>query len=237
MSSMTTAGSRNTTERSERGWGATAVIVLVAWVLICGALLAWGWLLTHPLEKSIDPMDNDIARWFADERSADLNGYADAGTFLGETVVGASAFTVVGLLVSLVRRTWIPILLVAVLEAGLGAFYFVATTLITRDRPPVKLLDAGLDPNASFPSGHTATALIFCVGTLVLVWTYFRSARWWFVWLLLLPVGTVLARLYQGAHHLTDVLTSVVYAGVWLAVVAAVLLPRVSTGSTSDKTA
>jgi undecaprenyl-diphosphatase len=199
---------------------------VLAWVLICAVLVGWGWLLTHSLEKSIDPTDNDIARWFADERTSGLEPYADAGTFLGETIVGASAFTVVGILVSLVRRTWIPILLVAILEAGLGAYYFVATNLITRDRPPVKILDAGLDPNASFPSGHTATALVFCVGTLVLIWTYFRSARWWFVWLLLLPVGTVLARLYQGAHHLTDVLTSVVYASVWLGVVAALVLPK-----------
>ena len=226
MSTTTTEGRRRSSATPRRGWGATAVIVLVAWVLICGVLLGWGWLLTHPLEKGIDPTDDDIARWFAGERNGDLNEYADAGTFLGETMVGAGAFTVVGLLVSLVKRSWIPILLVAVLEAGIGAFYFVATNLITRDRPPVKILDAGLDPHASFPSGHTATALIFCVGTLVLIWTYFRKAGWWFVWLLLLPVGTVLARLYQGAHHLTDVLTSVVYASVWLFAVAGALLPR-----------
>ncbi len=237
MSSTTTTGRRGTTEPGKRGWAATAGLIVVAWILICGVLVGWGWLLTHPLEKSIDPTDNDVARWFADERTSGLNPYADAGTFLGETIVGASAFTVVGLLVSLVKRSWIPILLVAVLEAGLGAFYFVATTLITRDRPPVKILDAGLDPHASFPSGHTATALIFCVGTLVLIWTYFRSARWWFVWLLLLPVGTVLARLYMGAHHLTDVLTSVVYASVWLFVVAGALLPRASTSSTSEHSA
>jgi undecaprenyl-diphosphatase len=43
--------------------------------------------------------------------------------------------------------------------------------------------------------------------------------------LLLLPVGTLLSRLYLGAHHLTDALTSVVYASVWLLVVARVLLP------------
>ncbi|WP_228521087.1 phosphatase PAP2 family protein [Nocardioides islandensis] len=226
MSLTSTADQRRTTQPRKRGWAATAGLVVLAWVLICAVLVGWGWLLTHSLEKSIDPTDNDIARWFADERTSGLEPYADAGTFLGETIVGASAFTVVGILVSLVRRTWIPILLVAILEAGLGAYYFVATHLITRDRPPVKILDAGLDPNASFPSGHTATALVFCVGTLVLIWTYFRSARWWFVWLLLLPVATVLARLYQGAHHLTDVLTSVVYASVWLAVVAALVLPR-----------
>ena len=63
-------------------------------------------------------------------------------------------------------------------------------------------------------------------GAVVLVWTYFRAARWLALVLLLLPLGTLLSRLYLGAHHLTDALTSVVYASVWLLVVAAVLLPR-----------
>jgi undecaprenyl-diphosphatase len=42
---------------------------------------------------------------------------------------------------------------------------------------------------------------------------------------LLLPAFVLLARLYQGAHHLTDVLTSVAYASVWLLVVARLVLP------------
>jgi undecaprenyl-diphosphatase len=171
-------------------------------------------------------MDNDVARWFASQREPGLTDAADAGTFVGETVVGASAFTVVGLLVSLVRRTWRPILLVAIVEAGLGLFYLAGTELIPRDRPPVKLLDSGLDPNASYPSGHVATALVCCAGTVLLVWTYFRAARWVSLVLLLVPVGTLVSRLYLGAHHLTDALTSVVYASVWLLVVARLLLPR-----------
>ena len=225
MSSTSTASRSTSSAPPERGWGAKALIITLTWLVICALVIGWGWLLTHPLEKSIDPTDNDISRWFADERTSGLDPYADAGTFLGETIVGASAFFLVGLLVSLVKRSWVPLVFVAVLEAGLGLYYLVATTLITRDRPPVKILQSGLDPHASYPSGHTATALVFCVGTVLLIWTYFRSARWWFVWLLLLPVGTVLARLYMGAHHLTDVLTSVVYASVWVGVVAAVLLP------------
>ena len=56
-------------------------------------------------------------------------------------------FTAIGLLVSLVRRSWRPILLVVILEIGIGGFYyFFGTQLIPRDRPPVKLLDAGLAP-------------------------------------------------------------------------------------------
>jgi membrane-associated phospholipid phosphatase len=229
MASTTSTRRVDATAGSGFGWQRVALVSVVAWVLICGLVVGWGWLLTHPLATSIDPTDNDVARWFAGERRSSLNQYADLGTILGETVVGASAFALVGMLVSVVRRTWRPVILVAIVEAGLGGYYLVATTLIPRDRPPVRILDAGLDPHASFPSGHTATSLVCCVGTLVLIWTYFHRARWWFGWLPLLPVGTVLARLYQGAHHLTDVLTSVVYASVWLAVVAALLLPRRTT--------
>ena len=39
-----------------------------------------------------------------------------------------------------------------------------------------------------------------------------------------MPVVVALARLYQGAHHPTDELASVFYAGTWLAVVGSVVL-------------
>ena len=235
MSSMTT--DRKPTETSERGWGARTVLIVVAWVVLCALVLGWGWLLTHPLEKTIDPTDDDVARWFADQRDSTLTDAANAGTYLGETIVGASAFAVICLLVAAIRRTWRPLIFVAVVEAGLGGFYFFGTELIPRDRPPVKLLDSGLVPDASYPSGHVATALVCWAGAVVLIWTYFRAARWVALLLLLLPLGTLLSRLYLGAHHLTDALTSVVYASIWLLVVAGQVLPRVSTSSTSDRTA
>jgi membrane-associated phospholipid phosphatase len=207
-------------------WKRVAAVSLVAWVVLCALILGWGWLLTHPLESAIDPADDDVARWFADQRTADLTDVADAGTYLGETIVGVSVFTLVGLLVSLVRRSWRPIVLVGILEAGIGGFYYFGTLLISRDRPPVKVLDPGLVPEHSYPSGHVATSLICWAGAVVLVWAYFRAFRWLALVLLLLPLGTLLSRLYLGAHHLTDALTSVVYASVWLLVVAGVLLPR-----------
>jgi membrane-associated phospholipid phosphatase len=228
MASMTTSSRSDGASAHDPGgdWKRVALVSVVTWMVLCGLVLAWGWLLTHPLESSVDPVDDDVARWFAAQREPGLTDAADAGTFLGETIVGASAFTVIGLLVSLLKRTWRPIVLVAIVEAGLGGFYFFGTELIPRDRPPVKLLDSGLAPGASYPSGHVATALVCCAGAVILVWTYFRAARWVALALLVLPVWTLVSRLYLGAHHLTDALTSVVYASVWLLVVAGVLLPR-----------
>jgi undecaprenyl-diphosphatase len=232
MASTTTSPGRD--ERSGRegaaDWKRVSTVSVVAWLVICGAILAWGWLLTHPLESSVDPVDDDVARWFADQRTPDLTETAEVATLLGETMVGATVFTLIGLLVALLKRSWRPIVLVAIVEIGLGGFYFFGTELIPRDRPPVRLLDPGLAPDASYPSGHVATALVCWGGAVVLAWTYFRAARWLAVVLLLLPLGTLLSRLYLGAHHLTDALTSVVYASVWLLVVAGVLLPRRTSG-------
>jgi undecaprenyl-diphosphatase len=224
----TTASTRDEPATGGRGgrWERVALVSVLTWLALCAFVLGWGWLLTHPLESVIDPADDDVARWFADQRTPELTDAANAGTYLGETIVGASIFTLIGVVVSLVRRSWRPILLVLIVEAGLGAFYLAGTELIPRDRPPVRLLDPGLVPDASYPSGHVATALVCWAGAVVLVWTYFRAVRWAALALLLLPLGTLFSRLYLGAHHLTDALTSVVYASVWLLVVAAVLLPR-----------
>ena len=219
--------------RADRPLARTAGLLLLAWLVILGAVVGLGWLITHPLQSSVDPWDNDVSRWFADQRTSALDGVGDFGTLLGETVVGLAVAAVAALGFSLWRRSWRPALFYALAEAGIGGLYFVATHLITRQRPPVRILDAGLVPDHSFPSGHVATAVVAYGGIVVLAWVYARRSHGW-VWILLaLPALVLLARLYQGAHHLTDVLTSVVYASVWVLVLAGLVLPdreRVSSG-------
>jgi undecaprenyl-diphosphatase len=217
--------------RDTRGRLGAVATVVVAWIIILAAVLGIGWLLTHPLESSVDPWDDDVVRWFAGERTSDLNQVADVGTFFGETPVGAAVAAVVAIATSLWRRTIRPALFFALVMAGVGGFYWFATELITRDRPPVRILDPGLVPNDSFPSGHVGTAIAVYGGIAVLAgWLAPRTRPW--AWLLLLvPVFVALSRLYQGAHHPTDVLTSVLYTTAWLAVLATVLLRR--TGSSS----
>ena len=209
--------------------GAAATLI-AAWGLILASVLGIGWLLTHSLESTVDPWDDDVARWFASERTGYLNDVADVGTFFGETLVGVAVAAVVGGAASMWRRSLRPALFFALALAGIGGFYWFGTELITRDRPPVRILDPGLVPNDSFPSGHVATALTVFGGTALLVsWLAPRARPW--IWLLLLfPTFVALARLYQGAHHPTDVLTSLLYASAWLAVVATVLHRRTADG-------
>jgi undecaprenyl-diphosphatase len=200
-----------------------AVIVVAAWVVILAAVLGLGWLITGPLQSTLDPWDDSVVRWFAGERSADLTTVADAGTFLGETIVGVGIAVIAAAAISLWRRSLWPAVFFAVVLAGIGGIYWVSTQLISRDRPPVHLLDPGLVPNDSFPSGHLATAIAVYGGTALVISWLAPSTRPWIWLLLLVPVAVALARLYEGAHHPTDELASVLYTTAWIAVVATLL--------------
>ena len=197
----------------------------ITWVLVLLGVLAVGWLLTHPLESTVDPWDDDVVLWFADHRTSGLDVTADIGSKIADTIVGLAVALVLAVWVSRKVGSWRPALYYAVLVGPTLALYLVVTALIPRDRPPVKILDPGLVQDHSFPSGHVFTSIVVYCATALLLSAYFpRSRRW--AWLLfLVPLVVMPSRLYQGAHHPTDVLTSLVFAPIWVATVARVLLP------------
>ncbi len=194
------------------------------WVAITAVVVAWGWLLTQHLEGTVGAGDDDLARWFADGRSASLTDVAEAAAYTGETIVGAVVLVVAALVAAIGRRTWLPVLFVALVEAGIGGIYWFGTHLDPRPRPPVKILDPGLVPDHSFPSGHVGTAMAVFLVLAFLLWTYTRVPRGLVLLLAVVPIACATARLYQGAHHLSDVLTSVAYAAVWITLVARLVL-------------
>jgi undecaprenyl-diphosphatase len=205
------------------------VELVVGLAVLCAVVVAVGWVLTHPL-KSTMRGENDVNRWFADQRTGSLTDVADGGTMLGETVTGLVVLAVLGIAFALWKRTWWPLAFVAVFDAGLGLFYLAGTELDPRRRPPVPILQSGLVPDASFPSGHTATATGIGGVLAALLWAYTRVVRGVLVLLVLVPAYTLVSRLYVGAHHLSDVLISLGYAAVWLLVCARLLLPARGSG-------
>ena len=219
-----------------RPLGTTLVLLLVAVVAVGAAVVGVGWLLTHPLRHDLTG-ENDVNRWFADQRTSGLTDVADGGTLLGETVTGLVALALIGLGFALWKRTWWPLVFVGAVDGGLGLFYLAGTTLDPRQRPPVHILQSGLVPDASFPSGHTGTATAIAGSLVALLWAYTRVARWVLVVLVVVPAYTMLSRLYVGAHHVTDVLTAFVAALVWLLVCARLLLPSRSDAPASGGSA
>lgn len=198
----------------------------VAWVLLVLGVLIVGWVITGPLEPVVDPWDDSVERWLAARRTPRLDTAAAVGSAIADTLVGAGLAVVVALAGARWRRSWRPVVHFAVLVVGYLALYVVVTHLVSRRRPPVEILDPGLVPDHSYPSGHVATSIVVYGG--IALWVSAVAPRWrrWTWPLFLAPVAVVPSRLYQGAHHPTDVMASLVFATVWLVVVSRVLLDQ-----------
>ena len=161
--------------------------------------------------------DDDVVLWFADHRTSGLDLAADLGSKVADTIVGLAVALVLAVWVSRKVGSWRPAVYYAVLVGPTLALYLVVTALVPRDRPPVKILDPGLVPDHSFPSGHVIlVAAVTCVVVDVLPPT-------WAWALFAVPLLVMLGRVYVGAHNPLDV-TAGLGAGLVVGGVLAVVL-------------
>jgi undecaprenyl-diphosphatase len=205
--------------------GRTAAAVLVGWVLIVGVITGLGELVLkfghgHALG------DWAIPHWFADHRSPAGNHWSGVFSTLGAT----QAILIVGIVICVVflavTRRWRPVVFVATVMFGELAAFLTVAAVVQRPRPDVKHLDHHL-PTSAYPSGHVAATTCLYVALAILVIGHFRG---WWRWLFLIPaiampVLVALSRMYRGEHHPTDVLASLIFAGLWLTAAALLIRP------------
>jgi membrane-associated phospholipid phosphatase len=202
--------------------------LFLGWGLVLAATVTAGRALTGPLKGSVGVDDNRAERWLGAHRSGWLTDVADVVSQLGETLTVLVLGPVLLLVIWLWTRQIRPVIFLGAALAGEVATYLVTVSIVSRPRPPVALLDPGLDPNHSYPSGHVAAAVALYGGTAVLLWLICANRRRWLsVPLAMLPPLVGIARLYLGAHHPSDVIASIAFMSAWLAVTRAVLLKTV----------
>lgn len=197
----------------------------VAWALVLGLMIGLGLLLTGPLASRLSPDEASFSRFLEDQRTSTLTDLAEVGGTGGDTITIALLAVCVAAAAWAWTRTARPAVFLLVGLAAQAVLYLVAGKVVPRDRPPVKLLDHGLDPSHSFPSGHVCTAVMFWGGCVVLLWV--DAARRWralAVGLALVPLVVALSRLYQGAHFLSDVGASLLLIPLWLAALRVLVL-------------
>ena len=211
-----------------RAWAATTV---VSFVVVAAALIGLGLLLVAEiLPEGLATWDRSIATWFVAQRTPTLNTATEIGSMLGSTFVVVGIAIVVGIALAL-RRHWREVgFLAAALLIEVGSF-LAATFVVDRPRPTVPQLDIA-PPTSSYPSGHTAAALVLYVGIAIVVWTLTdnRVLRVLF-WALaaMVPIVVALSRLYRGMHHASDVVASVLLAAA--SVACAVMVTRVTSAA------
>ena len=130
-----------------------ALLLVAAYVALALVVAGWGWLLTHSLQGSIEPTDDDVSRWFAGERTSWLDPVSDIGTLLGETPVGLGVGAVVALVAGFAFRSVAAAALVLLADVGDGGIYWLGTTLDPRDRPPVAAHGLRTGPGPQLPVG------------------------------------------------------------------------------------
>src|SRR6478735_2194264 len=191
-----------------RPWLHLAGTLLVAYALLTAACVGLGLLITRgSLTAGIRRWDVSVNRWFVHQRTDAVNRLTGIGSHLAETptVVGIGLVVVV---LAWWRRRDLYAVGILVVGLTLEVTVFVTTTLfVDRARPPVHHLDAA-PPTSSFPSGHTAAAVVLYVGLIIVVHrAWHRNAATLAVAVVfaLVPFAVGLSRLSRGMHHPTDV--------------------------------
>jgi undecaprenyl-diphosphatase len=191
-----------------------------------GLLIVCGLGITH--SSAIMSMDRSISAFVVEHRTSALNQLMKAVTWTGSWLATLTVAVIV-LALTLSRRVAV-LATVAVLAAWFGELLAVTLTkaAVQRSRPPeaVHLVPAR---GWSFPSGHTANAVVvFASASAVITILAHRKRARIVTWVVATFVTVVVgfSRIELGVHWMTDVAASLVWTTCWLAL-AVILLRRV----------
>lgn len=220
----------------------SAARLAVAVVLLTAAVAALGEFLTDVVGHAVRTVEVAVVAWLVSIRTDTLTTLAVVVGHAGSRIGIVVLLVVAAALALAVTRRWTPPAFLLVVVAGETAIFLAVVSLVSRMRPPVQHLTPTLPPTSSFPSGHVAAATVAYVSIALLVraWSDGWLPRLASVVAVVVPVGVALSRLYRGAHYPTDVITSMVYGLVWVAICWHVLRPgagaSADTGSPGEPT-
>lgn len=193
-------------------WPAIGILLFLAGSLAFGAI-AWNVQSHGPLVQLDRSLYRDMyAR--ASSASPPIIEIMDFGFFWGkELILVALPYLA---LYFLHKRYWQELAMLLVGSGGSSLIWRTLNTFFDRPRPEAQL--GIVVTNPSFPSGHTASAMLFYGLLAYLIIPRMPSAFWkWLVALSALGaiVFTGISRVYLGGHYLSDVLAGYAQAIAW----------------------
>ena len=184
-----------------------------------------GLLLTRAFRDSaVTRTDRAVAEWFASNRTGTLNTLSAIGSQLSDTMIKIPVTVLVCVVMLVVWRRWLEPLVVAVPLIVEAAAFITITFIVRRPRPDVPRLE-GSPVDSSFPSGHTAAAVVYAAIVVVIFW-HTRS-RWIRVLAIavvtLVSIAVGVSRMQRGMHFLSDVVFGALLGAATVLVVTAIL--------------
>lgn len=207
-------------------WRDLGVAILYLVAVIAAGSLAGNVLIDWAAPNAVTDYDVRLAQDLVADRTSQLNDAAMVGSLLSSTVVKIVVTLIIAAIMGVVWRRWHePVFVIGTLLFEAGAFVAI-THIVNRPRPPVEQLE-GSTIGTSFPSGHVAAATVYAVVAMVLFWHY-RSTVVRLVAAAVavaLPLIVGAARLYQGMHHLSDVVAGIILGIVSIVICHSILPP------------
>jgi undecaprenyl-diphosphatase len=211
--------------------GRVAAAVGVCWILIVGIIVGIGELITRYGDGNVLG-DHTIPHWLAAHRSSGWTWWSALSSSLGSTIPIQLVILTTSIFFLARYRRWRPAIFMFTLILGELFAFLITEFVVKRPRPDVHNMDAHL-PTFAFPSGHVAATTCVYVGLAILVVGH--THRWWrwaFVALaVIMPICVIGSRLYRGEHHPTDVVGSLVFAGLWLTTATLLIHPNHDVGA------
>jgi undecaprenyl-diphosphatase len=208
--------------------GIVLVLVAIASLSIVAGLVVTRALLHVP---GVPGADESLVGFLARHRSSGLTEASLVGSIMAGGVVLPIVAGVVAMVAAAARHWRLAGFLLFALAVE-SASYRVTTLAVHRDRPDVPRLEK-LPVDASYPSGHTAAAIVVYGGLALLLSSRIenRAARI-AIWAVaaLVPVFVALSRMYRGMHHPLDVAGGVM---IGIAALSALVVVTRATGSAS----
>jgi undecaprenyl-diphosphatase len=197
------------------------VITVIGYVVLTAVMIGIGLLLTHTFAGSVGNWDRHVSKHLARHRTSTWNDVTKVATSAVNTLPVIVGAAIVDAVLALFRRwreaAFLAIALVLEITVFLSVNY-----VVDRPRPHVPRLNS-TPSTSSFPSGHTAAAVVLFVGTALIVTCCTRNnvARVLSVIIASAVAVTVaFARVYRGLHYPTDVFAGALYGLLCLTIAA-----------------
>lgn len=199
-------------------------------VVLFGLIVGIGFLLRGPLKPFTD-WENGISKDFEAGRTETWNTITNFMSMIGNTEYVIAVAVVVSAIVWWRTKEWwfavVPLIAISIQ----ATVFVIAAWVVGRERPPVERLDP-TPPTSSYPSGHVGASTALYV-SFALMATRIQNVvvrRVLIVLCILAPLLVSYARLYRGAHHISDIVVGI-FNGIVCALLAWNYLRREPAGT------